>query len=298
MRAAISLNELRNFGTKYTSIIPSMFAAVSDLYAKYWHDFFHFAIFEEGEVNWDLAFEKTHRSYMNAIKVSEAQDVLDLSCGRGKFTDLLSQNTKGRVIGVDISPGQLRHTRRFKRENLHFKQHDVMKIDELPGCFDAITYIDAACYLPDKFDALKRIHKKMRPGARLLLIDWCKSENINSVQEEIVLDPFTQTWAIPNLWTPTDYENSFRRIGLKIIKSENLNSRVKPNWDFAYDSAIRAVQDATSKNILEILWNGPALGKTGIQMVKDQFASALYIKAAFDASFLKYAYFLVERPAD
>lgn len=39
------------------------------------------------------------------------------------------------------------------------------------------------------------------------------------------------------------------------------------------------------------------LGADSIRLIKEQFPAALYIKAAFDAGFLRYTYFLAERDA-
>jgi hypothetical protein len=68
---------LAQFRENYVENMETMFAAVSDLYARYWHDFFHFAIFE-GDESWDQAIEQTHRRYLRDLRIDGARSALDL----------------------------------------------------------------------------------------------------------------------------------------------------------------------------------------------------------------------------
>ncbi|MCX5769025.1 MAG: hypothetical protein NTZ09_01945 [Candidatus Hydrogenedentes bacterium] len=49
--------------------MEKMFAAISDLYAKYWNDLLHFALFDREDETWEEAFRKTHRLYMDALDI-------------------------------------------------------------------------------------------------------------------------------------------------------------------------------------------------------------------------------------
>jgi len=283
------------FKASYKESMQEMFAAVSNLYAKYWNDFFHFALFDNDNQSFEDAFRKTHKKYMNDLGISNAHNILELACGRGGFTNILAQNTKGNVLGIDISKSQLSHAKKYKQHNLKFKQHDIMGIDELNQKFDAIVYLDAACYLPDKKLALEKISKIMNKHARLLIVDWCKKENLTKMQEDLVLHPFMKYWAIPNLETPKNYQKYFKRTGFKIIKIEYLNAKVRKNWEYGYLSSIKAIKEISIKDLSSIVWSKIKYGTKSVKIIKEQFPAALYIKAGYDAGFLRYAYFLVEK---
>jgi cyclopropane fatty-acyl-phospholipid synthase-like methyltransferase len=90
---------------QYRQSMPDMFAAVSDLYGRYWSDFFHFAIFENDTESWERALERTHRLYMDELRITGAERVLEMACGRGPLTEILADNTAGAVLGIDLSPG-------------------------------------------------------------------------------------------------------------------------------------------------------------------------------------------------
>lgn len=283
------------FRDHHVENMERMFAAVSDLYADYWNDFFHFALFE-GEESWDEAFERTHRRYASALRAGPGDRVLELACGRGGFAAWLADASGADVLGIDISRSQLRHARRHKRANLAFRHHDVMALDALGERFDAIVFMDADCYLPDKKAAVGKVAAAMNPGARFLLIAWCKADGLNGLQEELVLHPFMRYWGVPGLETPSGYRRHLAAAGLKLLEEEDLNAKCRRNWDFGYDQAIAGVRDFTLAKAARYLWKGLPLGRDGVRLVKEQFHAALYIKAAFDAGFLRYTLFLAEKP--
>ena len=287
--------DFKYFKNSYDKSMEEMFAAVSDLYAKYCNDFFHFAQFENNRESWETAFKRTHNKYMRDLKINKAQKILELACGRGGFVNIIAQHTEGEVLGIDISKSQLSHTNRFKRKNLRFKHHDIMKVDELNEKFDAAVFLDAACYLPDKNMALKKIAKILNPGARLLIVDWCKKEGLNRIQEELVLHPFMKYWAIPGLETQQTYRKYFEINGFKILKMQDLNSKVRRNWEFGYKSALKGIKELSYTDLVQFVWKGIQLGPKSILLIKEQFPAAIYIKVGYDVGFLRYTYFLVEK---
>lgn len=221
--------ELEQFRDNYVQNMERMFAAVSDLYARYWHDFFHFALFEDDAESWEQAVERTHRRYLEALRIDGARSALDLACGRGGFAALIAEATSGTVLGIDISRAQLAHASRHRRPNLRFAHYDVMRVHELGQRFDAVSFLDAECYLPNKGLAVQRIAAILEPGARLLIVAWCRQGGLSSMQEELVLHPFMRYGGVPSLESPGDYRRHFEAAGLRLIEEEDLNEKVRRN---------------------------------------------------------------------
>jgi len=280
---------------QYRHLMPDMFAAVSDLYERYWSEFFHFAIFEDASESWEQALERTHRLYMQEIRLTGAERVLEMACGRGALTEILASHTAGHVLGIDISEGQLRHARRRRRPNLEFRRHDIMEIESLEGLFDAALCLDAFCYLPDKRRAIEGIASTLTPGARLLIVDWCRRPGLNSLQQELVLQPFMEGWAIDELETLEGYRGHLESAGFRLLAADDLNDRVARNWNLAYERALEALEGLDEKSLFSLLWDRVRLGSEGARMIKQQFGAALYLKAAFDGGFMRYVHLLAER---
>lgn len=280
---------------RYRQLMPDMFAAVSDLYGRYWSDFFHFAVFQDDAEPWADALDRTHRTYMDELRLAGASRVLEMACGRGALTEILADNTRAEVLGIDISPGQLRHALRRKRPNLAYLQHDIMAVDELPGIFDAALCLDAFCYLPDKRAAIEGIASVLAPAARLLIVDWCRRPGVNGLQEELVLRPFMRGWAIEQMETLDSYRGHLESAGFRVLDATDLNARVRRNWDLAYERAVQALRELDDRSLASLVWDRVRLGRQGARLAKDQFAAALFLKAAFDVGALRYVHLLAER---
>lgn len=287
----------------YRQTIPFVFAATADLYYEHWGEFFHLAIFDEGDDLTDFAgaFERTHEGYFQAIRGAKAERILELASGGGAFAAWMADRTSAEVVGVDISPVQLtrarKRTKGGKHPNLRVVEHDIMRITELDESpFDAAVFMDAACYLPDKHAALRGISTKLCKGARFLLIDWCRPERMTALQEEMILEPFYRYWCIPEMETVSSYRQAFNSAGLRLLEVEDLTPRVTPNWERGYWLAISAVADrVTAKRFLSAVAKAAKHGPLAVQLAKGQFYAALFAKVGCDAGLLRYIYFLAEK---
>lgn len=287
----------------YRELVPLVFDATADVYYAHWGEFFHLAVFEPGDDldDFDGALERTHRRYLDAIRGTQAERILEVATGGGAFAEWIADRTQAEVLGVDLSESQLRRARARlpgrSRDNLRFLQHDAMELaslDEAP--FDAAVCLDAACYFPDKAHVLRGVASRLRSGARFLLIDWCRADHPSSLQEELILEPFCRYWGIPGLETLRGYERAFRAAGFHLLEAEDLSERVHPNWERGYIAAQRAlVQSPSPVELLQITARALRHGPEAVQILKEQFYAALFAKTAADAGLLRYASFLAER---
>ena len=279
----------------YREVMQAGFDALSDLYYEYWGEFFHLALFEPGSDEADLAeaYERTHQRYFELIGGGRADRVLELACGGGAFAAWMADHTAGQVLGVDLSKGQLRRARQWlaggRRPNLSFEQRDIMELDGLGGEFDAAVCLDAACYLPDRAAALKMISRRLRPGARLLIVDWCRAERTTALQRELVLDPLCRMWAVNELESTNGYRRKLEAAGLQVVEIQDLSDWVGPNWERAYRAALRALTEPLrTGHVVALATSTARHGPEVIRAAKDQFMVALLAKAAADSGVLRY----------
>lgn len=287
----------------YRAKMKKIFGATADLYYEHWGEHFHLAIFDQGAdtEDFDAALERTHQRYFKAIDGARVGRILELGCGGGAFAAWMAERTQGEIVGVDISDIQIAHARKWlskgERQNLRFIEHDIMRISDLDEPpFDAAVCLDAACYLPDKQAALQGIATRLRRGARLLLVDWCRAERPTALQEEMILEPFYRYWGIPEMETIVGYEQAFKAAGLRILEFEDLSKHVAANWERGYEASFRALAEPTTLDRLHKMATSTfKYGSHAVQLAKNQFYAALFAKVAAEGGLLRYTCFLGER---
>jgi sterol 24-C-methyltransferase len=291
----------------YRENMRTGFDALAELYYAYWGEFFHLAVFEAGDDPADMAaaYQRTHQRYLEAIGGTAARRILDVACGGGALSAWLADHTTAQVVGVDLSSGQLAHARRWlaggRRPNLRFVRQDIMHLDDLAEPhfqtpFDAAICLDAACYLPDRQAALRQIAARLRPGGRLLLVDWCRAERPTALQRELILEPLCRYWAIADLATAVGYRRWVAAAGLRIQRLDDLSDRVVPNWERGYQAALRALAEPVQLGrLLRLAADTVTHGSGVLQAAKDQFQVALLAKAAAESGLLRYVSVLAER---
>jgi len=100
------------------------------------------------------------RYYCSAGFVEKEDVVLDLGCGSGYGTEILSRNAK-EVIGIDIESGNIAACEiHFKGKKKKFVEADLEKMD-LPEC-DVAVGMEVIEHLYEPAEFLKKLKKKTK----------------------------------------------------------------------------------------------------------------------------------------
>jgi len=127
------------------------------------------------------AFE--HRDeIVKACNLREGMQVADVGAGTGLFSRLFAPKVgvKGIVVAVDISEDFLKHIQESAREqNLANIQTVLCKQDsvELPDAsVDLVFTCDTYHHFEFPFKMLSSIHRALKPGGRLIVVDYHRIE--------------------------------------------------------------------------------------------------------------------------
>jgi SAM-dependent methyltransferase len=89
--------------------------------------------------------------------------VLDLACGEGYGSEVLSRSADS-VVGVDANPEAHEHARlRYRRQNLSFERGLVETYGE-PGSFDAVVFLQTIEHVFDPVAVLEHMRSLLAPG--------------------------------------------------------------------------------------------------------------------------------------
>ncbi len=118
---------------------------------------------------------EVERAIAELLPVGEARELLDIGTGTGRMIEILAPRVE-HVVGIDLSREMLTVARanleRSGLRNCSLRQGDMYQLP-LPGeSFDAVVIHQVLHYADRPGDAVAEAARVLRPGGRLLIIDF------------------------------------------------------------------------------------------------------------------------------
>ncbi len=110
-----------------------------------------------------------------AIGIAPLDAVLDVGTGTGRMLELVAPQAS-RALGIDQSPSMLSVARdrldRAGLRNVQLRQGDMFALPVERNAFDLAILHQVLHYLDDPSRALREVARTLRPGGRLLVVDF------------------------------------------------------------------------------------------------------------------------------
>jgi GT2 family glycosyltransferase/2-polyprenyl-3-methyl-5-hydroxy-6-metoxy-1,4-benzoquinol methylase/glycosyltransferase involved in cell wall biosynthesis len=120
------------------------------------------------EVEGDIAIEHLHR-YAIASEFCKDNSVLDIACGEGYGSHLISKNA-AQIVGVDIDQLTVEHANaKYKKTNLTFLQGSCAEIPCKSGMFDIVVSFETIEHHDEHEEMLKEIKRVLKPNGLLII---------------------------------------------------------------------------------------------------------------------------------
>lgn len=104
----------------------------------------------------------------------EAPEVLDVACGPGGFTGMLTRGLNGfdQITGVDLDEEMIERARQnLDYENVDFKVIDAADLDYPDNSFDLVSCAFSLHHLPEPADAINEIKRVLKPGGTAVFVE-------------------------------------------------------------------------------------------------------------------------------
>lgn len=115
-----------------------------------------------------------------AVGEQKFENHLDIGTGTGRLLELFAKNTQ-RSVGIDISHAMLSVARanldRLPHKHVQVRPGDVYSLPFAPGAFDLVTLHQVLHYLEEPARALGEAARVLKPGGRLLIVDFAPHTN-------------------------------------------------------------------------------------------------------------------------
>jgi ubiquinone/menaquinone biosynthesis C-methylase UbiE len=186
--------------------------------------------------------------------------VLDIAAGTGEQTLLAAQRIgpTGSILATDISPNMLEAAAQAAVEagltNVTTAVADASTIDLPAETFDAAISRFGLMFVPDLQQALARVHRALKPGARFAALVWSTEQNnpylglqLEPVREmDRMPSPLPSIVRTVSLSAPGVLEHAFQAAGFRDVRVSGVATpREFPSVDEAV-AAMRSSSPAAS----------------------------------------------------
>lgn len=128
---------------------------------------------ESYDTRWARYIDASVQLAVEAIELEGDERVLDLACGTGQLEGrLLDRWPKLQITGVDVSPKMLGQAA-GKRLSARWLAAEVTALPLADAEFDVAVCVSSFHYFRQLATALAEIRRVLRPGSRLIVVDWC-----------------------------------------------------------------------------------------------------------------------------
>jgi ubiquinone/menaquinone biosynthesis C-methylase UbiE len=127
---------------------------------------------------WRSQLAEAQAAVLDTAALAPGERVLDVASGTGliTFESAMAVGNSGSVFGIDLSANMVQAARRRtagqRPGNVCFARMDAQALDFDDASFDVVLCSLGLMYVPDPDQALREMHRVLRPGGRMIAAVW------------------------------------------------------------------------------------------------------------------------------
>ncbi len=124
---------------------------------------------------------------LDSMNIMPGESVLDAGCGTGILFPLIRKRIgeKGKITGLDISPGMLKKAEKKFPGEAELIEGDAESIPVEDGVFDRVICFSSFPHFKDRERALKEFYRVLKENGTLHIIHTSSREDINKLHAAI-----------------------------------------------------------------------------------------------------------------
>tara|TARA_Y100001968_G_scaffold27098_1_gene21173 strand:- start:412 stop:1344 length:933 start_codon:yes stop_codon:yes gene_type:complete len=172
-----------------------------------WGEHIHLGYYEKPRIKKD--FRKAKVDFVHELvrwsglnKLPKGSRILDVGCGIGGSSRILSNDYGFDVIGISTSQEQIKRANELTTNN-NFCRFEVMNALDLKfekGSFDGVWSVEAGSHIFDKQTFADEMLRVLRPGGILAIADWNQRDPIKhpfNFLENFIMRQLLTQWTNP-----------------------------------------------------------------------------------------------------
>ena len=202
---------------------------LDEAYRRVWGEHVHHGLWEPGtRRSPEEAARALALRVADAAAIGAGDRVADVGCGYGATARLLARERGAAVTGLTLSAAQASAYPPVGGVELLVR--DWLDNGLPDDAFDAAVAIESLSHMPDKPRAFAELARVVRPGGRVVVVDWLTREDPGPRETGLLLRPICEEGHLPSMHSASEYEELMRASGLRPTGFEDLSDRVWRTW--------------------------------------------------------------------
>jgi tocopherol O-methyltransferase len=202
--------------------------SLDGLYRRVWGEHVHHGLWERGDESPEQAAVALARRVAEAACVAQGDAVVDVGCGYGATARLLARECGAEVTGLTVSPAQAAAAPPCDGVTLLVR--DWLDNGLPDASFDAAIAIESLSHMPDKPRVFGELARVVKPGGRVVVVDWLARERAGAIERRLLLDPICREGRLPALHAASEYVAFLREAGFTVTGFDDLTRRAVRTW--------------------------------------------------------------------
>lgn len=194
----------------------------------------HYGYWDTSTRTFAAALQRENQVLAEWAGIRNSDVVLDAGCGVGGSAIYLGRTIGCRVLGITLSPAQVRTaTRNAARSKISglvdFEVRDYVATGLPDASFDVVWAIESVCHAERKIDFLREAYRLLRPGGRLIVADGFALRDDLSPDEAALMHSWLDGWRCPSVATVDQFRSDVRTAGFDVVREQDATENVLPS---------------------------------------------------------------------
>ena len=188
------------------------------------------------ESSWLQQLKPAHDALLALAKIEAGDKIIDVACGTGliTFRALEATGTNGFVLGTDLSDKMVDISNTTAVENnflnVTFDRMDAEELKLADDEFNVALCALGLMYVPSPVNALKEMHRVLKPGGRCVSAVWGKRSACGWSEIFGIIDRRVASEVCPmffHLGNETVLESNFEAAGFADVRTERISTTLR-----------------------------------------------------------------------
>ena len=181
--------------------------------------------------SWKSQLKPAQDKLLEMAELQPGEEVLETSCGTGLVTLRAARQVAngGKVVATDLSEKMINEAKKLAKENsvsnIKFRRMDAEQLDFEENQFDAAICSLGLMYFPFPAEALKEMHRVLKPGGRAVVAIWGERKNCGWAELFPIVDRRVASDVCPMFFqqgTGDTIRHSLQSAGFEEIRVERM----------------------------------------------------------------------------